>query len=87
MGHTSIEMKLRYAHLCQSNLDRAVALLDELRLPLTPPNFEIKAASMLSAGFARLRDRSVGIGAVAGLVRLLSTNFSRSELRRGDADR
>jgi hypothetical protein len=28
MGHASIEMTLRYAHLCQSNLDRAVALLD-----------------------------------------------------------
>ena len=28
LGHASIEMTLRYAHLCQSNLDRAVALLD-----------------------------------------------------------
>lgn len=28
MGHASIEMTLRYAHLCRSNLDRAVALLD-----------------------------------------------------------
>jgi integrase len=28
MGHASVEMTLRYAHLCQSNLDRAVALLD-----------------------------------------------------------
>jgi integrase len=28
MGHASIEMTLRYAHLWRSNLDRAIALLD-----------------------------------------------------------
>ncbi len=28
LGHASIEMTLRYAHLCRSNLDRAIALLD-----------------------------------------------------------
>jgi integrase len=28
LGHASIEMTLRYSHLCRSNLDRAVSLLD-----------------------------------------------------------